>query len=71
MNMLRIIYAETTQKQLKFRTMKIFESEKAKTKKYFFDNYREDMEIDVPRTAESLGVTRATIYNWIKEIKAK
>lgn len=40
-------------------------------KRFFFKNYDPDVKINVTETAKSLGVTRVTIYNWIKEFKAK
>lgn len=41
-------------------------SETKKNKQYFLDNYNPKQNIDVPGTAESLNVSRQTIYRWIK-----
>ena len=50
--------------------MKIIESKRdAKAKEFFFKNYNPEKNINKMATAESLGVSRQTIYNWIKEIK--
>lgn len=45
-------------------------SSTSKAKSFFFENYKPGFKLNVSETARSLGVTRVTIYNWIKEIKA-
>ena len=40
-----------------------------KERKFFFENYRKGDRLNVRKTAESLGVSRRTIYNWLEEIK--
>lgn len=42
---------------------------KTEAKKFFFENYSKDVKINISATAKSLGVSRLTIYRWIKEIK--
>lgn len=53
--------------------MKIIETRKkqdfSKAKEFFFKNYDPKKGINKAETAKSLGVTRQTIYNWIKEIE--
>lgn len=49
--------------------MKIFEFGKSGVKEFFFENYDPSRRINKAATAESLGVTRQTIHNWIKEIE--
>lgn len=39
------------------------------SKKFFFENYKEDMVLNVTATAKAIGVSRQTVYNWIQEIK--
>lgn len=41
----------------------------SEAKKFFFENYDPNVRINVTATAESLNVTRQTIYNWIKEFE--
>ena len=58
---------------LKFKTMKIIESNRkseknSAAKKFFFSNYDPEKKINKLATAEALNVSRQTIYNWIKEI---
>ena len=36
-------------------------------KEYFFENYDKNVDINVQATARSFGVSRVTIYRWIKE----
>lgn len=43
--------------------------EDSEAKKFFFENYDPNVRINKSATAESLGVTRQTIYNWIKEFE--
>lgn len=40
-----------------------------KAKDFFFDNYNPKEKINKKQTALALGVSRVTIYNWIKEIE--
>lgn len=40
-----------------------------KSKKFFFENYKDDMVLNVTATAKAIGVSRQTVYNWIQEIK--
>lgn len=44
---------------------------KKQAKDFFFNNYIKGEEINVSKTAESLGVSRVTIYNWIEIINSK
>lgn len=44
-------------------------SDKEKQKAFFFENVKKGDKINVSKTAESLGVSRPTIYSWIKEIE--
>jgi phage antirepressor YoqD-like protein len=40
-------------------------------KKFFFDNYKKGDLINVTKTAESLGVTRKTIYSWMRIVNSQ
>lgn len=37
-------------------------------KDFFFKNYNPKVKLNVVETAKALGVSRQTIYNWIKEL---
>lgn len=54
--------------------MKIIKSNRrseknSEARKFFFSNYNPEIKINILATAESLNVSRQTIYNWIKEFK--
>ena len=38
---------------------------------FFFKNYKKNEVINVSETAKSLGVSRVTIYKWMKQINSK
>lgn len=44
-------------------------SEIESSKKFFFENYDPEIEINISETARSFGVSRPTLYKWIKEMK--
>ncbi len=46
-----------------------YTSNQSEAKAYFVENYEKGMILNVTATAKALGVTRPTIYAWIKEIK--
>ena len=46
-----------------------YTSNQKEAKAFFVENYQEGMILNVSATAKALGVTRPTIYAWIKEIK--
>lgn len=49
--------------------MEIFRGrETDKIKEFFFNNYKKGESINILKTAKSLGVSRTTLYKWIKEI---
>lgn len=48
--------------------MDIIRNEK---KQFFLKNYKKGDIINVKKTAESIGVTRKTIYSWIEEVNSK
>ena len=52
---------------IKNTAMEIIKSIK-EIKNDFFENYNPDEEINISATAKSYGVSRLTIYNWIKEM---
>jgi len=41
----------------------------AKSKKHFFENYEPYSNINILATAKNYGVSRVTIYKWIKQIE--
>lgn len=44
---------------------------KQEKKKFFLDNYKKGDLINVKKTAEAIGVTRKTIYSWMKIVNLK
>lgn len=46
-----------------------YTSNQSEAKAFFVENYEKGMILNVTATAKALGVTRPTIYAWIKEIK--
>lgn len=39
-------------------------------KKFFYTNYKKNSKINITKTALSLGVSRQTLHNWIKDINS-
>ena len=56
-------------KIIKRKTRGDYGSDRSEAKAFFVENYEEGMILNVKATAKSLGVSRPTIYSWIKEIK--
>lgn len=46
-----------------------YTSNQKEAKAFFVENYEKGMILNVTATAKALGVTRPTIYAWIKEIE--
>jgi transcriptional antiterminator len=53
-----------------FKKQKKTHNSKPEKRKFFFNNYEKNSEINVTKTAESLEVSRRTIYNWMQEINS-
>lgn len=47
---------------------KKYQSDKEEQREFFFTNYKKGEKINVTKTAQSLGVSRRSIYNWMAEI---
>lgn len=46
-----------------------YTSNQREAKAFFIENYKKGMVLNITATAKALGVTRPTIYAWIKEIE--